>query len=54
MSQLIQQFLIDVFRLTLWLGILAAVFVPLERLFGNVERGPRSPIAGEKIGRAHV
>lgn len=47
MSQLIQQFLVDFLRLTLWLGLLAAVFVPLERLFGNPERGPKSPILGE-------
>lgn len=43
----LQQFLLDFARLTLWLGILAAVFVPMERFFGNPERGPKSALAGE-------
>lgn len=42
-----RDFAIDVIRLTLWLAILAAVFVPLERLFANPEKGRRSPLGGE-------
>jgi sterol desaturase/sphingolipid hydroxylase (fatty acid hydroxylase superfamily) len=33
LSPLIHSFLIDVFRLSVWLVILAVIFVPLERLF---------------------
>lgn len=35
---MLQTFAIDVARLTIWLAILAAIFVPLERLFARTAR----------------
>lgn len=43
----LQQFLLDFARLALWLALLAAVFVPLERFFANPPRGAKSPLPGE-------
>ena len=43
----LRDFAVDFARLTLWLAILAAVFVPLERFFANAPRGEKSPLKGE-------
>ncbi len=48
--QSLQHFAIDVLRLTLWLVILAAVFVPLERLFALREARVWRNQSGVDIG----